>query len=89
MKIPEDGVLGLAIFCAGSGSVATWLPLPQIIQAHAHNGLIRRCIFKERDMKLDHMSLCAQRKIVLTLLVADQMAVYFVEKNKTGPMQAG
>ncbi len=27
------------------------------------------------DMKLDHVSLCAQRKIVLTLLVADKMAV--------------
>ncbi len=26
-------------------------------------------------MKLDHVSLCAQRKIVLTLLVADKMAV--------------
>ena len=30
---------------------------------------------KERDMKLDHVSLCAQRKIVLTLLVAVKMAV--------------
>ncbi len=30
---------------------------------------------RERDMKLDHVSLCAPRKIVLTLLVADKMAV--------------
>ncbi len=34
-------------------------------------------------MKLDHVSLCAQRKIVLTLLVA------VVKKTKTGPWQAG
>ncbi len=38
-------------------------------------------------MKLDHVSLCAQRKIVLTLLVADKMVASNQAPFKKGGLE--